>query len=308
MDAKKIRKSISHFFAWLGLSGVSLIVNVLPAPLLYGFASGIARIGYVCAVKQRKIALASLQIAFGSQKSEAEREQIARQCFAYMAKSSIELMYLIDKPAVMKKQVRLVHKERLDQALAAGKGVVLVSAHFGNFPLLLGRLCLEGYRAGGIMRPMHDARVEKIFVKKRKRYGVRTIYSQPRKECVDETIRALRQNEIIFIPIDQNFGTGGVFVEFFGIKAATATGPAIFAQRTGAALLPCFILRQPDDTHEIVFEEPFWVPEGVRGEEAVFTVIQDLTYIIESYIKKYPAEWGWIHKRWKSKPSLKGGG
>jgi lauroyl/myristoyl acyltransferase len=88
------------------------------------------------------------------------------------------------------------------------------------------------------------ARVEKIFFEKRKAYGVHTIYSQPRNECVNNTIAALRNNELIFIPIDQNFGTGGIFVKFFGRQAATATGPVVLAQRTKAALIPCFILRQ----------------------------------------------------------------
>jgi len=83
--------------------------------------------------------------------------------------------------------------------LARGKGVILVSAHFGNFPLLLGRLAVDGYKAGGIMKAMHDTRMEEVFRKKREKYGVRTIYSQPRTACVNNTIQALRNNEIIFI-------------------------------------------------------------------------------------------------------------
>ena len=196
----------------------------------------------------------------------------------------------------------IIGKENLDKALVDGRGVILVSAHFGNFPLLLGRLAVDGYRVGGIMRPMHDDKVEKIFLKKREKFGVRTIYSQPRNECVNNTISALRDNELIFIPIDQNFGTGGIFVNFFGEKAATATGPVILAQRTNAALIPCFILRQPGDRHKIVFEPALKLIEGKNPQDTIAVNIQRLTDIIESYIRKYPAEWGWIHRRWKSKP------
>jgi len=124
---------------------------------------------------------------------------------------------------------------------------------------------------------------------------------------VDETIRSLRNNELVFIPIDQNFGTAGVFVDFFGKKAATATGPVIFAQRTKAALIPCFILRQKDDTHKIIFERPIELREGKTEQETIIINIQRLTDIIERYIRTYPAEWGWIHRRWKSKPSQEGG-
>lgn len=303
MDTKKVRKSAGRFAAWLGLHICSLIVKVIPAGCLYAFAKNIAVLAYLFAKKQKKIALDSLTIAFGREKSRREIEEIARNCFIYMAKSAVELMFFFDKPGALREKVEIQGRQNLDKALAGGRGAILVSAHFGNFPLLLGRLALEGYKAGGIMRPMRDARVEKIFLEKRDKFGVKTIYSQPRNECVNNTIAALRNNELVFIPIDQNFGTGGVFVDFFGEKAATATGPVIFAQRTKAALIPCFILRQPDDTHKIIFEAKLELKEGKDPQDTILINIQRLTDIIESYIRRYPAEWGWIHRRWKSKPS-----
>jgi KDO2-lipid IV(A) lauroyltransferase len=209
----------------------------------------------------------------------------------------------MDKPDRLKECVKLEGRENLDRALAKGCGVILVSAHFGNFPLLLARLSMEGYKAGGIMKPMHDPRIEKIFLEKREKFGVKTIYSQPRKTCVDNTIQALRNNELVFIPIDQNFGTGGIFVNFFGKKAATAAGPVVLSQRTGAALLPCFIIRLPGDTHKIIFEPELSLGEGRDAQDTVLINVQKLTSVIEEYIRKYPAEWGWIHRRWKSRPS-----
>ena len=303
MDSKKIRKSFSRFGAWLGMNTASLIIKIIPSSQLYGFAKNIAGLAYCFAKKQKKIALDSLGIAFGKEKSDQEIERIAKDCFIYIAKSAVELTFFFDKPQALRNRVQIQGRENLDKALACGRGVILVSAHFGNFPLLLGRLALEGYKVGGIMKPMHDPRMEKIFLKKREKFGVRTIYSQPRNECVNNSINALRNNEVVFIPIDQNFGTGGVFVDFFGEKAATATGPVILAQRTKAALIPCFILRQPDDRHKIVFEAELKLEEGKDSEDVILVNIQKLTNIIESYIRKYPAEWGWIHRRWKSKPS-----
>jgi KDO2-lipid IV(A) lauroyltransferase len=303
MDSKKIRKFFSYFFGWLGLTICSLIVKVIPARYLYGFARNISFLGYRLVAKQRRIALDSLSIAFAGKKSKAEIEQIAQDCFTLMAKGAIELLFLMDRPALLKKRVQLSGKENLDQAFSRGRGVILVSAHFGSFPLLMAKLSLEGYKVAGIMRPMRDTRIEKKFLAKRKRLGIKTIYSQPRNTCVNSTISSLRENEIVFIPIDQNFGTGGVFVDFFGRKAATATGPVVLAQRTKAALLPCFIIRQKDDTHRIIFEKPLDLVEGKDAEETITINIQRLTNIIETYIRKYPAEWSWIHRRWKSKPN-----
>lgn len=301
MDSKKVRKSFGRFLGWFGLNLSSLIVKFIPARYLYEFANGLSNIGYRFAKKQRKIALDSLSIAFGDTLPRERLEQIAKDSFTLMAKSAVELLFLMDRPELLKKRVHIEGLENLDQALARGKGVILVSAHFGNFPLLMSKIALSGYDISGIMRPMHDLRVEKIFVKKRDRLNVKTIYSQPRNVCVNKTIEVLRNNGIVFIPIDQNFGTGGVFVDFFGRKAATATGPVVLAQRTGATLLPCFIIRRKDDTHELIFEPPMVLEEGRNSQGTVLINIQKLTNVIESYIRRYPADWGWIHRRWKSK-------
>jgi len=303
MDFKKISKSISRAAARAALVTCSLIIKVIPRRYLYSFASGIAALGYGLIGKQKRIAFESLSIAFGKEKSDGQIRQIARDSFVYMAKSAVELMFLMDKPSLLKERITLEGKKNLDEALSRGKGVILVSAHFGNFPLLLARLSLEGYKVSGIMRQMRDLKVEKIFLKKRKKYNVKTIYAQPRNVCVDSTIKTLRNNELVFIPIDQNFGTAGVFVDFFGMKAATATGPVVFAQRTKAAILPCFIIRQKDDTHKIVFEPALDLVEGKSSQETIVINIQRLTNIIELYIRKFPAEWGWIHRRWKSRPN-----
>ncbi|MCX5711240.1 MAG: lysophospholipid acyltransferase family protein [Candidatus Omnitrophica bacterium] len=303
MDSKKIRTSFSRLAGWFGLTLSSLITKVIPARNLYGFARGIAFMGYRFASKQRRIALDSLEIAFGNELTGQKREQIARDSFILMAKSAVELLFLMDRPGLLKKRVFIEGKEHLESALNAGKGVILVSAHFGNFPLLMAKLSLEGYKTAGIMRPMRDTLVEKIFQKKRIRLGIKTIYSQPRNVCVNTTIDVLRNNGLVFIPIDQNFGTAGVFVDFFGSKAATATGPVILAQRTGAKILPCFIIRKSDDTHRLVFEPAITLKQGKDAHETVLINIQKLTDIIESYIRRYPAEWGWIHRRWKSRPN-----
>lgn len=198
----------------------------------------------------------------------------------------------------------MVGRQHLDRALAKGKGVILVGAHFGNFPMMIAYLACEGYKIGGIMRPMKDVRFERYISKVRDDYGIHTIRSLPRRECVITTIRSLRNNEVIFFPMDQNFGTGGVFVDFFGRKAATATGPVVLAQRTGAAIVPCFIIRQKDNRHKIVFEPEVPLEQGSTEEENIRRNVQRLTSIIESYVRQYPAEWSWIHRRWKAQPRI----
>ena len=277
-------------------------MRFLPRHFLYAFAKGLARIGYLVAVKQRRIALESLSIAFNTDKPYQELRDIARGCFSFMAKSGAEMFFFINRPHLVKEQVVLENKQALDQALSFAKGVILVTGHFGNFPLMMLRLAQEGYPVWGIMRSMRDQRVERMFSKLRNKLGVRAIYSQPRKACVDATIKALKNNEIVCIQLDQNFGTAGVFVDFFGQKAATATGPVVFALRTKAALLPCFIVREKDNRHRIIFEPELNLEQEDDFNATVLLNIQRLTGIIESYIRRYPEHWGWIHRRWKTRP------
>jgi len=303
MGLKKTAKGIANFSVWVLFEICSLIIKLLPGRCLYGFATLLALLSYYILSRHRRVALESLRIAFGQEKSLAELKRIAKVSFVSMAKSAVELLYLMDKPHLLRNRVRILGKEYLDAALKEGKGVILVSAHFGNFPLLLARLSLEGYTTGGIMRPMRDARMEKIFLKKRKLLKIKTIYSQPRRVCVETAIKALRNNELVFIPLDQNFGTAGIFVDFFGRKAATATGPVILAQRTKSAVIPCFIARQPDNTQNIILEPPLQLKYGLKDKDSVLINIQNITNIIEKYIRRYPVEWGWIHRRWKSQPS-----
>lgn len=300
MELKNISKQVSRFLSWAALVTCSLIIRVLPGRFLYGFAGVLGRIFYIIAGKHRRIAMESLRIAFGNEKRADELKEISRECFISIAKSGAEILKLVVNHGYMAGRVEIEGKEYLDKALASGKGVILASAHLGNFPLLISKLDIEGYKIGVIMRRMRDIRTERFLIRKRSKFGMRIIYSQPRQACVADTLRALRNNEIVFIPMDQNFGTAGVFVDFFGRKAGTATGPVILAQRTKSAIVPCFIFRQPDNTHRIVFEPQLRLAEG---EGALIDNVQRITSIIEAHIRKHPCEWGWMHRRWKARPS-----
>lgn len=300
MRFKKMSKEAPRFLAWAALITCSLIIRVMPGRFLYGFSAVLGRVFYIIAVKHRRIAKESLRIAFGEEKDPGEIGKISRDCFISIAKSGAEILKLVVDHNYMAQRVKIEGSGHLEKALARGRGVILVSAHLGNFPLLISKLDIDGYKIGVIMRRMRDERFERFLIRKRSKFGMRVIYSQPRQACVAETLRALRGNEMVFIPMDQNFGTGGVFVDFFGRKAATATGPVILAQRTKAAVVPCFIFREPDNTHRIVFEPQVELSEG---PDSIRENVQRITSIIERHIRIHPCEWGWMHRRWKVRPA-----
>jgi len=302
MILKKIKRFFANIFSNIALSVCSLIIRRISRKNLYFFAEKLGIAMYCLLARHRKVAFEGLSHAFGKTKSPAEIKKIARDCFIYMAKSISELAFAIGRPGFIRLSSGIEGKEHLDQALAKGKGVILVSGHFGNFVLMLAKLSIDGYKTSVIMRPLKNRKIRSLFETDRAKLDINTIDSIPRTACVADTIKALRENRVLLIPLDQNFGTAGVYVDFFGRKAATATGPVVLAQRTGSVILPCFMIRQKDDKHLIVFEPALELINGKDEAETIEKNIQRITNIIESYIRRYPQEWSWIHRRWKSRP------
>lgn len=275
----------------------------LPYGLVKFLTSFIISVGYHLVRSKRATAKESLDIAFGSSLTDQEKEKITRDCFSTLGRSMVELLYFADHPQIIRDKAFFENLHYLQDVMKQGKGAILVSGHFGNFPLMLLRLIQEGFPMSVILRPTRDQIIEKDFEKLRSGNGLKSIYSLPRKTCVTTTLRTLRNNECVFIACDQNFGMkGGVFVDFFGRRASTPTGPAVFAIRTGAPIVPIFTHRFKDDVHKIIVEKPFYVEIKENDEATIFSCMERITQTIESYVRKYPPEWGWFHRRWKTQP------
>ena len=164
-------------------------------------------------------------------------------------------------------------------------------------------LAQEGYKINVIMRQARDKKIADYILKLMTARMVNTIYTHPRRRCVSAAFRVLRDKEILFVLVDQHFGSdGGVMVDFFGRKAATATGPVVFAERSGAPILPFFCIRDGKENHRVIIEPPIPIETGEDREAATQATIGNITHLIEQYIRRYPEEWGWMHRRWKTSP------
>lgn len=256
--------------------------------------------------KKKRIILENLHTAFGWEKTEQEISSIVNSYFDSIGSSMIELIYFLDRPKEIVEKVTIEGKANLDEALKKGVGAILLSAHFGNFPLMFWRMALAGYKTNCIMRQMRDEQFGKYVFDFSNENGVRTIYSLPYRQCVERSLKSLRDNQILFILLDQNYGEdGGVFVDFFGQLAATATGPVMFSYRSGASILPVFIVRDGTDQYKIIIDSPVTLEPAQSEQLGLVRNTAQLTKIIEGFIRRYPHEWvGWMHRRWKSKPAV----
>ena len=294
---KKAKRALARnsilFCSWL--------IARLPFFLIRGFLQFFLSVMFTFTVRLRRIARESLRIAFGPEMPEQRIEQIIQGCFTTIRQGIIELMYYSRFPGRVTRVVTVEGRGHLDAALRQGKGAICVTAHFGNFPLMMLALSQMGYPVSVIMRHTRDHKVAAEIRRVMDRVGVQTIYTKPQRECVTASLKTLRENGVLFVLLDQHFGAdGGVYVDFFGRKAATAIGPLVFSSRSGAPILPTFVIRQADGQHKIFVEPEVVLEKRETEEETNFVNISRITNIIEQYIRRYPHEWGWMHRRWKS--------
>ena len=280
------------------------VISCLPHQVFRLLTPFLIVIGKRLIRNKKRIILENLHTAFGREKTEQEISSIVNSYFDSIGSSMIELIYFLDRPKEIVKKVTIEGKDNLDDALKKGLGAILLSAHFGNFPLMFWRMALAGYKTNCIMRRMRDKQFEKYVSNFSNENGVRTIYSLPLWQCVKHSLKSLSDNQILFILLDQNYGeAGGVFVDFFGQPAATATGPVMFSYRSGAPILPVFIVRDGSDQYKIILDSPVTLEAAQYEQLGLVRNTAQLTKVIEGYIRRYPYEWvGWMHRRWKSKP------
>ena len=197
----------------------------------------------------------------------------------------------------------VVHNmELVDEALRQGRGLILMSGHFGNFEWLGQYLGLKGYKVSGIAKPQHNKRVNDLIVQNRTQFGVGVIYTTT---AMKDGLAALARNEIIALVADQNARSKGVFVDFLGQPSSTAVGPAVFQMRSGAPMFFIISVRKDYGRFEVFFERIYEGPAKEPDDAHILHITQLHSAALEKWIKKYPGQWFWMHKRWKTKPAAK---
>lgn len=299
---KERKKLLRRKTGWIFLRFAFFMNGILPISWGYFFGWCLGNLAYFIAFPLRHSALYSIKIAY-PQFSSRQRKRLARASFIFMIQSGQEVFTYL-KNFRYEKNIIIEGKDNLDRALAKGRGVIIVTAHLGNFPLMSYKLARQGYVVNVVVRPMRDSQAGEFFNEIRIAAGVKSILSYPRGECVQRIISALRNNEIVMIQMDQNFGTGGVWVKFFGQLAATPVGPIVFAQRTQTAIVPGYIYRGKRGIRHYfkLFPQEELISSRDRAEEVLLNAIK-ITNLIEGWIRQVPAQWGWIHRRWKSRPT-----
>jgi KDO2-lipid IV(A) lauroyltransferase len=280
------------------------LVRRLPrrAALVWG-----AFLGRALAVLDRRhvaIAVDNLRHAFPDW-SKAHLEATARGVYAHFGRVLLDILWMQRRSREeLLAPVELVGREHMDAAMAAGRGVVLCTAHMGNWEL---HGIVHGWTFGPIgvvARALDNPALDERLCAFRKVGGNAVIY---KRKALAQVIRTLRDGRGVAIVLDQNVqAQDGIFVDFFGRPAATTTVAAALALKTGCALIPSHSELLPDGRYRAIYDAPVtWTPSDDRDDD-IAGITQELARRTEAWVRAAPEQWLWIHRRWKTQPAGKG--
>ena len=194
--------------------------------------------------------------------------------------------------------VQVHGEENLKEALTKGKGVVALTAHFGNWEFAAAALAMKGYPMNAIGAEQRDPRITDLVVSLRSSCGVKTM---SRGFDLKSAVRCLKKGEILGVLLDQDFGDDGIVVPFMGVPASTPFGPVKMADRIGSAVVPLFIVRRPDGVrHDLYIEPALGEAGGAPFGEKVEASLELCNDTLGEWIARHPGQWMWLYPRWGS--------
>ncbi|NCA82984.1 MAG: hypothetical protein EOM72_09610 [Opitutae bacterium] len=239
------------------------------------------------------------------EKTDRERRALYAEMCRHQAANLMELMrFAGGKDAELGGLLDVRGEEIVRAVRSRGKGVLILIAHFGNYDLMgLYASKLFGYPLTIITKTLKDAKLNALWWEMRRKAGVTEI---PAHKAYRPCVRALQQNGLVGFMLDQNRpNPQGVYVDFFGRLASTTPGLAFMSAQTGAPVVPVFMHRTPEGRH-VLEVRPILEPPPDRQEETLRAFTAACTKIIEEEVRRFPAQWLWLHKRWKSRPEGEG--
>ena len=277
------------------LRGFTALLPYIPFRLVQIFASFLAWAAYAVSRRYSRRMEDNLAAALGKEIPRAEdRKALVKRAWLNFA------LGVIDTAAAMHyskrdilDRVKIEGEEHIRRALEMGKGVVAISAHLGRFTMIGARLAASGYPFSVVVKNPADERFARLTDDYRTRLGIDTIPAKPRREAVRGILKALRENRIVMIIADE-FKSGDVMVDFFGMKLPAPRGPATMAIRTGAVTLPMFATVQPDGSILLSVGAPIPAVEREELEDSVVATTALYTACLEAAIRRYPDQWNWL--------------
>src|SRR6059058_796255 len=291
-----MRQRLEYALAWV----IIKTLGALPRSLSRAAAIALSWTIYLVHVRLRSVGMRNLALAF-PEKTRRERARILRGVFTALGRQLAEVC-LFPKYTLENVGKVVVYDgfENFERALARGKGVLFLTAHLGAWELSAFAHSLYGYPLNIVMRPLDNPYLDRLTREYRTMHGNKAVD----KDFARGLIAAMRKGETVGVLMDTNMiASQGVFVDFFGIQACTASGVARIALKTDAAVVPGFTIWDPGlKKYRLRFDPAVTLVRSKNREADVIANTQLFTKVIEDYIRRYPEQWLWVHRRWKTRP------
>lgn len=249
---------------------------------------------------RREVVMRQLRMAFPGA-DEGWRRRVARRSYMHFCAEVVGTFRLVGaRRAEIRGRTRLKGEEVLREAAREGRGVMLVSGHLGNWEVGAAGLVARGFRMDIVMARQRNVLFDRYLARSRERLGIGLI---PREEARRGVVASLKAGRLLGIMGDQDARQAGVFVDYFGRPASTARGPAVLSMRAGATVATFHTIRRAGwkPRYDIYIEPVTVVAEG-RGRAAVAAVTRAFTTRLEERVRRYPEQYLWHHRRWKTPP------
>jgi len=292
-----MRQRLEYALAWTLIK----FIGALPRPLARAAGITLGWIVYALHLRLRRVGMRNLQLAF-PEKTRHERAKILRGVFTSFGRQAAEVCLF---PNYTRENVSKVVVydgfENFERALAHGKGVLFLTAHLGGWELSAFTHSLNGYPLHVVMRPLDNIYLDRLTRHYRDMHGNKMV---DKDDFVRGLLSAMKAGETAGILMDTNMTPPqGLFVNFFEIPACTASGLARIALRTDAAVVPGFTIWDPVlRKYRLRFDPAVELVRTGDNEADILANTALFTNIIEKYVRKYPDQWLWVHRRWKTRP------
>jgi KDO2-lipid IV(A) lauroyltransferase len=290
-----------HKLEFLPLWGLVRAMGMLPRPLARGLGIALAQLVYLAHPKLRRVGMRNLELAF-PEKSRAERKKILRKVFTGMGRQLAEFCLF---PKYTKDNIKeiAIHDgfENFDAARQRGKGVLLLTGHFGGWEVGSFAHSVYGFPIKIVVRDLDNPLIDDLVRRYRTLHGNSTFDN---REFARSLLSSMRAGDTVGILMDTNMTPPqGVFVDYFGIPACTASGLARVALKTDAAVIPAFtIWDEALKRYRIRFEPALRLIRTGDSEADAIANTALFTQALEKCARRYPEQWLWVHRRWKTRP------
>jgi Kdo2-lipid IVA lauroyltransferase/acyltransferase len=287
---------------YLPVRAATALLRLLPRA--WGLALGrrLGTLAWALDRRHRRISQDNLEAAFGETMPPAVRRRVTRRVFEHFGMVAADcLMMTRLTPRDLDRLIEYEGVEHIRKAFLKGKGVFVVSGHFGNWEMVALMQGWLGYPMALVNRPLDNPRLDRLLQKGRRHSGNEVI---AKRHAVREILRTLKHGWCVALVIDQDARGGGdpVFVDFFGRPAATTPSLALLALKTGAPIVPVFGVPLPGGRYRITYLPEVAIPSTGDRQGDVVAITQACTTLIEEQVRRHPELWLWLHRRWKRSP------